>query len=151
MIAPLPSRAARWRRLSSAEQHITLTAAAAVPAIAIALRVLGYAPIARWVSRRSKALHSDHVAVVRTATRAVGRVRRYGPYRGNCLSTSLALQWLLRRRGVATSLRIGARFENGALRAHAWVEWDGVVVNDTADVAERYAPLGDQQKLPPLA
>jgi hypothetical protein len=57
----------------------------------------------------------------------------------NCLVRSLCLQWLLRRRGVASELRIGARLVGGQLESHAWVEVDGRPVNDAPDVAERYA------------
>lgn len=63
---------------------------------------------------------------------------------GNCLTRSLCLQWLLRRRGVPTDLRIGVQLANGQLLAHAWVEYGGHPLNDTPDVAERYAPFGQK-------
>jgi hypothetical protein len=49
-----------------------------------------------------------------------------GAYRANCLRQSLALWWLLKRRGIEAALRIGVRKEGGALQAHAWVEHEGV-------------------------
>ena len=60
---------------------------------------------------------------------------------GNCLTRSLYLQWLLRRRGVPTDLRIGVQLSDGQLLAHAWVEYAGHPLNDAPDVADRYAPF----------
>ncbi|MBK7991648.1 MAG: lasso peptide biosynthesis B2 protein [Comamonadaceae bacterium] len=60
-----------------------------------------------------------------------------------CLTRSLLLGWLLRRRGVASDLRIGVRLTNGVLDAHAWVECDGIPVNDRPDVGAQFASFGD--------
>jgi hypothetical protein len=60
---------------------------------------------------------------------------------GNCLTRSVYLQWLLRRRGIAADLRLGVQLQGGELLAHAWVEYAGVPINDAPDVAERYAPF----------
>lgn len=57
-----------------------------------------------------------------------------------CLPESLTLLTLLRRRGVIAELRIGVA-TTGGFSAHAWVEVEGQPVNDTADVAERFAPF----------
>ncbi|MCP9929788.1 lasso peptide biosynthesis B2 protein [Cyanobium sp. AMD-g] len=59
----------------------------------------------------------------------------------NCLTRSLYLQWLLRRRGILGDLLLGVQLENGQLRAHAWVEVAGYPVNDAQDVAERFLPF----------
>jgi hypothetical protein len=52
----------------------------------------------------------------------------------------------MRRGGHSGTLRFGARREHGVFEAHAWVEYRGVVLNDTPDVAERFVvfsePLG---------
>jgi hypothetical protein len=85
---------------------------------------------------------------IRDAVRALGRARRYGFFRGNCLSQSLALWWRLRRRGIATDLRLGATMAGGVLAAHAWVEHKGRVLNDTQDVSSRYAPLVPKSSAP---
>jgi hypothetical protein len=62
-------------------------------------------------------------------------------FRTNCLERSLALQWLLRRRGIATDLRIGARKESELFEAHAWIELDGVVLNDPEEAHLHFAPF----------
>ena len=66
---------------------------------------------------------------------------RNTPGADTCLVRSLALLGVLRRHGIAAQLRIGVGDTQPRLAAHAWVEVDGVPVNDSADVAERYAPF----------
>jgi hypothetical protein len=63
----------------------------------------------------------------------------------NCLTRSLYLQWLLRRRGMGSDLRLGVQLDNGQLFAHAWVEVAGHAVNDREDVAECFLPLQRSQ------
>lgn len=59
----------------------------------------------------------------------------------NCLRRTLAQQKLLRRRDVQGSLSIGVRKVGEVLEAHAWLCWQGRVLNDAPDVAKRYAEL----------
>ncbi|MGH9678172.1 MAG: lasso peptide biosynthesis B2 protein, partial [Candidatus Acidiferrum sp.] len=56
-------------------------------------------------------------------------------------SRSMALWWLLRRRGMPAQLRIGARRTGGEFEAHAWVEMAGRAINDSNDVQTRYTPF----------
>ena len=72
--------------------------------------------------------------------RAIGRARRYGLFRGNCLSQSLALLWLLRRAGHPGSIQIGVKPSGGRMLAHAWVELDGETI-DPAAIAGDYVTL----------
>ena len=65
-------------------------------------------------------------------------------FRTNCLERSLALRWLLHRRGIATELRIGARKESALFEAHAWIELDGVVLNDPEEAHLHFAPFKDE-------
>ena len=41
--------------------------------------------------------------------------------------------------GVASELRLGFRNPEGRFEAHAWVEWNGVPLNDAPDVRSHYA------------
>lgn len=52
---------------------------------------------------------------------AVDRGRRYHAMTMNCLEQSLALVWMLRRRGFLGILQIGCRRAGLELRFHAWV------------------------------
>ncbi len=70
--------------------------------------------------------------------RLAGRLHPRPP---TCLARSLALQRMLKRRGVPAQIKIGARKEQGKLRAHAWVETHRQPIGEAADVAARYAPF----------
>ena len=51
------------------------------------------------------------------------------------------LWWLLRRRGIAAELRIGARKEVERFEAHAWVEVDSAVLNDASEEHRHFVPF----------
>lgn len=61
--------------------------------------------------------------------------------RMNCLRQTLTLRSMLARRGYPSSMRFGAQQRLGKLSAHAWLECQGVILNDSARVANRYHPL----------
>jgi predicted nucleic acid-binding protein len=135
------------RRVRASEYRAFLATVMAVPVIHVSLRVFDFRRVQAWLERhpgRRATSSTSEREIIRDAVRALSRARRYGVYRGNCLSQSLALRWRLRRRGIATDLRLGANMADGTFTAHAWVEHAGVVLNDTQDVATRYAPLVPQ-------
>jgi hypothetical protein len=71
--------------------------------------------------------------------RMVGAAARHGPCPAKCLPQSLTVWWLLRRQGVPSNLHIGVRRDGAELKAHAWVEHAGRVLNDHADVGRHFA------------
>jgi len=75
----------------------------------------------------------------RRAARLVAGALR--PFGANCLGESLTLVVLLQRLAYPASLRIGARRAAAGLEAHAWVELDGMPLNDRPDIAADYAPF----------
>lgn len=75
----------------------------------------------------------ERVEALAAAMRVAARLH---PRRPQCLVRSLALWSLLRDQGCPAMLRIGTRLHAGTLRAHAWVELDGQVINDSQYVAE---------------
>jgi len=56
-----------------------------------------------------------------------------------CLQRSAVTTYLLRRRGIPARLVIGTKVM--PLLAHAWVEVDGVVVNDWPRVQQAYVTI----------
>jgi len=91
---------------------------------------------------------ADDVARARRRMLLLRRAGRHHVVAVNCLLYSLTGRELLAGDGVAATLRIGvARGVDGELSAHAWLEVGGVVVNDAADVASRFAPLDDPRVL----
>jgi hypothetical protein len=61
-----------------------------------------------------------------------------------CLHRSLALYRWLRCEGMRSELRIGVRKQGNELKAHAWVELSGCVINDRPDAVAAFTPLGSQ-------
>lgn len=71
----------------------------------------------------------------------------------HCLVRSLALAWMLARRGCSTELKLGVRRDDGQFAFRAWVEWRGQTVNDAGRPRDHYAlieptasqrmPIGD--------
>lgn len=75
---------------------------------------------------------------------------RHLPLNDTCLSRSIALQGILSRRGIDSTLCLGVRRGDQAVEAHAWLEQAGVVVNDSAaNIADysRLAPADPEAQL----
>jgi Transglutaminase-like superfamily len=63
---------------------------------------------------------------------------RYNRPWANCLKQSLVLWTVLRSQGIVSELRIGVQRESDKFAAHAWVEYQGTILNDTDDVHQRF-------------
>ena len=77
----------------------------------------------------------------RAIARIVQIAAHHGLYRANCLQQSVVLWFLLRRSCIESEIRFGARKENDQLRGHAWVEVDGVALNEDDSLHERFSPF----------
>ena len=64
---------------------------------------------------------------------------RYGLGHPTCLQESLALWWLLGRQGIPSDLRVGVRKHADKFEAHAWVERNGIAMNEPEGLHEHYA------------
>ena len=82
----------------------------------------------------------DPPRMARALSQRISAVAARMPVQPRCLTCSLLLAGALRRRGVAGELCVGVA-SAGGFSAHAWVELDGVALNDTADVASRFHPI----------
>ena len=60
------------------------------------------------------------------------------PYHANCLDRSVFLWFVLLQHGIEGDLRIGVARTGDGIDGHAWVERDGVVLNGSADVGDRF-------------
>jgi hypothetical protein len=118
----------------------------ALPLVALGLRCWGFRRLqARLTQGAARALHSSALKSdldqARATARLVQAAARYVLFRPSCLPQSLVLWWLLRRQGLAGELRIGVNPLEGRLEAHAWVEFQGHILNDCEDVHLRFAPF----------
>src|SRR5688572_21035598 len=137
---------ARLGQLSLSELALLVQTPFALPVMALALRRYGLRRVQSFLGRRRPPGPRNDDAIVRGAEARrlawiVNVTAAYGPWQANCLERSLVLWWFLHRRGLEGELRIGVRRDERtrALDFHAWIEHDGVVVNDRADIRQRYA------------
>lgn len=141
-------RLARWRALAPAQRRVLVAACAAMPLFWLGLHTAGLKRMRAFVENAPLRRAHPSALPAPALGELVNLAARRGPFPASCLTRSLVLQWLLRRHGIASQLRIGVRRLQGPLDAHAWVECGGVPVNDRADVAGDYAVFG---QLPPAA
>ena len=147
-MSKMASRLAQWRALTSAQRRTLLQAWWLLPVFWLGLRTLGLPRLQARLAAKPLPITAPGqpplpLAEVQALGKAVNIAARHTPFHATCLSRSLVLGWLLRRQGVASDLRIGVRLVGGALDAHAWVELEGVPVNDSADIAQTFAAFGD--------
>ena len=132
----------RWPRLRPRAPSM-LTSFAMIAATDLALRRLGFArsvALARRLARgREERPESRSLAPL--VCRRVALAGVFYPGRARCLEQSLALFVLLRRRGIAAELRLGV--QPYPFTAHAWVELDGVPLNERTETISQFVPLQD--------
>ena len=139
-----------YRALSGREQKVLLASLGLLPLFWLGLRLAGLQRFQTWldrssVARRAPLTQAEAAALGVAVNRAANHI--LGP--ANCLTRSLLLRWLLRRFGTASDLRIGVCFEKGKLAAHAWVEIDGIPMNDRPEAVARFAAF-DQPVAPEM-
>jgi hypothetical protein len=129
---------ARLRALTLQDQLALACAYAWLALFWLALRWVGFVRLDRLLEGRehgAACVPPSEVArlahIIRMASNRSGRW-------ATCLTRSMLLRWWLRRRGMVTQLCIGVRLAHGVLDAHAWVEHEGVPVNDSRAVVDQY-------------
>jgi len=139
------------------DRWLTLQLLIALPLLTAAMKLFGfgrtYSTLRRTSAGRlqratrlrdaeSMARSTDGHHVPRHIAALVVHVNRHVlPYQSKCLRESTALWYLLRRRGYPAELVLGARTLLGPFEAHAWVELEGKVLNDAANVRDIYEPF----------
>jgi Transglutaminase-like superfamily len=142
-------RLRRFSLLDAEARGIFLRAAVLLPAISTSLRMRGFRatqeflvrffPLDDQTSQRDSACLLRDVERTQLTARMVNAAVRHAWPTSTCLEKSLALWWLLRRQDTACELRIGARKIGGKFEAHAWVERDGVALNEPQQEHRHYA------------
>ncbi len=114
-----------------------------LPLTTLGLRIFGFkrvfSALYRQARSSSKQRVEDKEAFVGQARYWIRYAKLHGPYRGNCLSRSLVLWWLLQRQGIETVFRIGIRKHTEEIQAHAWIEYRNQPVNAGPRVHQRYS------------
>jgi hypothetical protein len=139
----LASKTGKFVKLSWQQRSLLLQALVLLPFVAISLHLLGigrtqYA-LAKLcpqaIPRSNELLWSQ----AETTARMVAIAAHYSQFWANCLKRSMVLWYLLRRQGIVSELRIGVQNEVGKFQAHAWVEYQNVVLNDNQNVRQHFA------------
>lgn len=136
----------RFSKLDREARGLFLRGVVLLPLIAGSVRVRGFRGAQAMLERFLRAADRDSQPAENTTATNVSRTARmvraaarYGLVRPTCLEKSLALWWLLGRQGIASSVRIGTRKSAGRLEAHAWVEFEGRALNESAEPHKQYA------------
>jgi hypothetical protein len=118
-------------RLSAPERRDLLEAVALCTLAGLLIRVLAFRRLAPRLGRHMAvspaapdAASIEEVARIRWAIAAAGQ---HLPWRPVCLPRAVAAHWMLRRRGIPSTLYLGADPARG-YDAHAWVRTGATIV-----------------------
>ena len=130
------NRVRRYRALPPEARWLFVRAAVLLPTVAASLKVRGFLATQQSLQkhvfprRAGRFGGSASDQVVAWNVRMVHAAARHLWPHSTCLGISLALWHLLRWQGIDSTIRVGTRKTSGEFEAHAWVECDGVAVNE---------------------
>ena len=148
-LKPIMDRWNSFLRLSGFERGVAIEALAGLAATWVGLRLAGFRHwknALEWLAPRAtrseaRATNASLAECAQVIARMQAAAARNLFFTTNCLEQSLVLWWLLRLRGIASELRVGARKDSGRFEAHSWVEFDGKVLNDAGEVHLHFVPF----------
>ena len=123
---------ARARRMTTTDYPTAVEVVALAIWVEVALRVMPFSQLLQRLGRRSPDSPSS-VPVpddVHRLTRFVVVAYEILPIPTTCLRRSLVLHGLLERRAVRSRVCFGVARTGEALDAHAWIECDGIVIDE---------------------
>lgn len=105
---------------------------------------LGFDRTFRWISRtgrrasrRRQEIGADEVDSIFQAVQRANRI--YYRRRLDCLPKALAMYRFLRLHGIPAELCVGVK--KYPFSGHAWVEFDGRILDEKPDRVRRYTPI----------
>ena len=142
----------RWNKLLSltfSEVCFLVEAAATVVGFDLAFRLFSSKTCLALLGRKQSSQGGQQEVNLQRMAWLVDVADRYAPGKSSCLRQTAALAWLLRRRGVATSLRIGVARQEGKFTAHSWLELgEGELLG--LSETDKYASLSSRTHQEPL-
>ncbi len=111
-------------------------------AVKTALATLGFERarhLTLWLSAGRGAASGPYMTAAVAIADQVALSAAFFPGRALCLEQSLTLLFLLRRRGLQATFRLGV--QPYPFAAHAWIEHDGVAILEDAEFLKPYLPL----------
>jgi hypothetical protein len=131
-------------RMGAGDRHLLMMTLILLATIRIGLWLMPFHTILKVlakISQPSDRLQVTNPISVRKIAWAVNAVSPYVPG-VKCLARALATQVLMNRHSLACEFRIGvAKAEGGKLEAHAWIEYQGLVVIGNLQDLSRFMPL----------
>ena len=140
------SSLSKLRSLELADYYVLLWAMIMLPVVGVRLKSQGFKKTFSW-AKSPPANHASSSIDAKARAIHLGKlinfVAIYGFYRANCLCRSLVLLKRMQLEGLTGELQIGVPKDRTAqslsiLDAHAWVEYEGSVVNDQADLTSSH-------------
>jgi Transglutaminase-like superfamily len=141
----------RFKALEPRARGLFLRAAVLLPFISVSLRLRGFratqSSLQKRLPRAPTGISDQSSGTTAESTALTARMVRSAAHRtwgrAACLEQSLALWWLLGRQGIASRVRIGTRKTEQKFEAHAWVECDGVALNESEEPHRHYAAFDE--------
>lgn len=143
----------KWTSLNRLERFLLVYALILLPVMRICRR-MGLKRVKKIFLNDSRVIQEvpgSNISIMETAhmaARIVAIADAHTLCRTSCLDRSLVLCIILNRLGIAGELHVGVRKEAGMLEAHAWVEVNHKVLNDTEDVGKRFLPFSEPLNKP---
>ena len=137
----------RFGQYAPTEQGLLIQALVLLPLVSLSLKLGGLSRTQTWLKWLLKIPsasvlilpESASIPQARKTSELVNLVVRYNRPWATCLNESLLLEWLLHRQHIDSQLQIGVRRTNGKFEAHAWIECQGMVLNDRNRLAQYYS------------
>ena len=141
---PMWERLRRFSALERPAQKLFLRGALLLPVVSVSLKMRGFRATLAMLeaSLKRRAAHQNSAEQLKSmplAIRMVHAAVRHSFVRPSCLEESLVLWYLLGRQGIECTLRIGIRKDDEKFGAHAWVEREGVALNQPDAQHQHYA------------
>lgn len=130
--------------LSHSERRYLLCATVLLPSVAGGLRLIGLSRTQSVLARLARvtrrltggALDPARAQAMERMVRIAAGASRL---QTRCLQRSLVLWFLMHAGGLQAEIWFGVSKDANGVNAHAWVEYDGQVLNDTSGVRDQFA------------
>jgi hypothetical protein len=136
-------------RHRAANFRLKIVATMLIISIEVMLKLVGFQRVIGILSRISNCQsnlprRSPEIisSIITRYTKHVEQASKMKGVSGRCLSKSITLNYLLKRKGIQTSINFGHNLDPDlGFKAHAWLEYKGLVINDVASIGTQYKPF----------
>lgn len=139
-----------WRKfliLTNRERLFLIETFLLLGLVKLGLGLISYQKLLHLLDKMSKLDYKDREIELNKIVRAVNISTRYMPGGAKCLARALTTQVIMRQQGYSPQLIIGVtNAEQGQLEAHAWIEYQGLIVVGDLQNLSRYMPLSSYKK-----